>query len=172
MNSPEKQFDVLIIEIFFMYECYLPLAEKLRIPIIGTTSLASFGISDSAIGNPRSIAVHPFETALIGRQMTFYERLKNVFYYTFDLYVDKFILEPKIKDIYTKYYGKMDINRKKISLIFANSHSSIFPRAVVPSNVNIGGIHLEMSVTQKLPNVSISHVSHCMLLYLYYVYIY
>lgn len=137
-----------------MYECYLPLAEKLKIPVIGTSSLASIPAVDSAVVNPRHIAVDPFETALLGRQMTFLERLKNSYYYAIDFYVDKFVMKPKMNNFLAKYYQKIDTNEKKISLIFANSHPSLFPKPVVPSIVNVGGIHLGMTTTQPLPIVS------------------
>ncbi|XKL68154.1 hypothetical protein PGB90_003645 [Kerria lacca] len=143
LNSKKKLFDVMFIELFIMFECFLPLAEKLDIPVIGTVTLRSWIEADRLIGNPHNPAIIPFELTTSMNALTFYERLMNMWDYLLVDWYRYFIIQPKLNTIYEQYYPPHLLHKKKISLIFNNNHPSLLPRPMVPNAIDIGGIHLK-----------------------------
>lgn len=156
MKSKEKRYDVMFIESMYMFQCYLPLAEKLNIPVIGTVTLRSWMISDLAMGNPRNPAVIPVELSTFSDKMTFLERLQNLWKYLYLLYKYNFDIPKKLNEIYNKFYTPDLLNKKQISLVFANNHFSFLSRSTVPNMIDVGGIHVKPA--KLLPNVNMSNL--------------
>lgn len=137
-----------------MYKCYLPIAEKLDIPVIGTFSGYAIIPVDQAIGNPRNLATIPFETSPFGTKMSFFQRIQNVFFHTIYYLTDTFLFEAKTNEFFAKYHPDFSNNKTKVSLVFLNSHPCLAPRPVAPNNIHIGGIHLALNEEQHLSKVS------------------
>lgn len=155
MHSKEKHFDVMFTELLSFYPCFLPLAEKLNIPVIGTITLRSWKHADSAVGNPYNPAVIPTELSYFSDQMTFMQRLKN---FGESLYLDfqyNFVIPRILDKIYNQFYTPDLLYKKQISLIFANNHYTLLPRLSVPNIINVGGVHVKPA--KPLPQVIISN---------------
>lgn len=156
LKSPKYRFDAIFLEQFFMYECLLPLAEKLDVPIIGTFSSFFLSVVDFHHGNPCNPSVLPAVISNLGLKMTFFQRLKNVYYYLVDMYMREIVIKAKLKKFYDKYFPTFDLEKcRKISLTFLNTNPSFIPSPMVPNIINVGSIHLEMATKQQIPEVSL-----------------
>lgn len=157
----------MFIEITLMTECFLPLAEKLNIPVIGVVTLRAWKLGDAAVGNSLNRAVVPDLTLYASDHMTFIERLQNLWYSLFfDFYYNYFICSF-LNEIYQKFYTPELINKKKVSVVFMNNHFSLSARAAVPNAIDIGGIHLKP--VKPLPKVLIFKFENLTVLIYYLV---
>ncbi len=156
MESCDDKYDVIFLLALPMYECYFPLAKKCNVPVIGTFSMRSMSTLDYKIGNPHSPGVVPFFFGSTPMTMTFYERLQNTLNYLCYAIFDKFVVYPKIRNFFGQYssvsYSRSD---SELSLVLGNGHPSIFPRPIVPTYIDIGGIHVENKIMGPLPEVNI-----------------
>jgi len=136
-----------------MYECYLPIAKKLNIPIIGTFSFHEYAIVDESIGNPHPLVL-PLVFHYSPKKMTFLQRLENAYchlrlkvYYTWEVM-------PQIKKFYEQHYPSFNLETDgDVSLLFINNHPSFFSRPMVPSLIEVGGIHIPPP--KPLPQVKV-----------------
>ena len=86
------------------FECYLPIAEKLKIPVIGTVTLHSWQYADHIIGVPNNPAVIPVEGAGAKPEMNFIERVQNVWnYFVMEYY--KIQMRKKHEKLYPEYFS-------------------------------------------------------------------
>lgn len=147
----------MFLEMLSFYECYVPLAEKLNIPIIGTTSLRSWIYADRAVGNPGGPTYVPTILADIGSIESFHTRFVGFIH---ELFVEVLRLSyeiPNIRAIYKRYYSSYNLNyTKKVSLVFTNNHPIILSRPTVPNNVEVGGLKVKSSQLEPLPRVRIA----------------
>lgn len=64
MKSEIKLFDVILLDMVFGFaECFLPIAEKFDIPVIGTVTPRSWVKAEWNIANPFNPSVVPSETS-------------------------------------------------------------------------------------------------------------
>lgn len=146
-------------------QCYLPIAEKLDIPVIGTVATRSWKLSDFATGFPSNPITVPFEfLAVSGPVMTLSERLESVWGHFLVNFRSQFVTRRKLDYFYQKYFPNMKLN-KKISMAFYNNHASFFPRLSIPNTIDIGGIHMSIKPEKPLPQVIPIYS------YLYFIYI-
>lgn len=142
----------MFVELRPMYQCYLPIAEKLNIPVIGTVVMRLSKLADAAIGcpvNPATIPQERFDSKLT---MSFRERLENVWRHLLTDYHMYFVMRPKINQFYQKYFPDSESpNKKKVSLAFYNSHASLLSRPTVPNAVEVAGVHIQPA--NRLPQV-------------------
>lgn len=140
-----------------MYRCFLPIAEKLKIPVIGTISSRSMIDSDFSVGLSRPPSVFPNDDELIPRhrnpKMTFYQKITN-FMQEMQIRVYNLLGERMANRFNEKHFPVAEGNRVKVSLLFANDHEIFLPRAKPPNFINIGGIHVKSSSLKPLPQVS------------------
>lgn len=130
-------------EIGIMHECYLPIAEKLKIPVIGIVPLRSSKFSEKVIGYYNNPAIVPFELNDFGLEMSFSQRLMNLWS---NIYMDYFyytVISSKLKKFYEMYYSDSQQQKKKIAMTFYNNHASLLSRPLIPKAVEIGGIHIK-----------------------------
>lgn len=141
-----------------MYECYLPIAKKYEIPIIGTVTFRQFMSIDEAVGNPHHLTL-PFTSSTNPKVMTFFQRLTNTGYHLLIKTFYDFEIRAAVGEFFQQYYPafvKNDVE-DRISLLFSNNHPSILSKPLAPNVVEIGGIHIAKS--NPLPEVRKSHVS-------------
>mgnify|MGYP003729842683 CR=1 FL=1 len=137
-------------------ECYLPIAEKLGVPMIATVTMHGLKWADEAIGLHRNPAVIPgdfdssSETSNV--EMSFIQRLNNVYNDLFLSYHHYIFARRKVDNFKRKLFSEELLDKKHVSLIFYNNHYSMLPRNFVPNAIEIGGIHL--TPAQPLPKVS------------------
>jgi hypothetical protein len=116
-------------ELFLMFECYLPIAEKLDIPVIGTVATRTWKPADYAARIPSNLASIPLEMIdLSAPKMTFFERFKNVAYNMIVAYNYLYVAGNRIEGFYKQHFGEKSSYQKKISLVFSNSHPALLPR--------------------------------------------
>lgn len=158
MRGSEKLYDVIFAEYLFDLDCYLPIAEKLGIPLIGTVTTRSYQWADKAIGistNPAAIPINMWSPG--GTEMTFSKRLLNSWNYLIIEYYSMYT-RRLVDEFYQKYFVPELTYKKTVSFIFYNDHASILPHLSVPNAASIAGI----SVTQAkpLPRVSVLELSY------------
>lgn len=152
LNSTEKLYDVMFTEMLAAFECYLPIAQKLGIPVIGTVTLRSGLFADQTIGVPNNPAVIPFEFSNAKPDMNLVERIKNLWNYFVVNYYYLTDIRWKIQKFYQEYFDEDLLYKKDFSLVFYNNHASLLPHSVTPNAIDIGGIHLKPA--NPLPEVS------------------
>lgn len=135
-----------------MYECYLPVAQRLNIPVIGTFPFDLRYKQLVMMGNPFHPSVLPNFFSTYTTKMTFVERLMNTIQIIYTDFTFFTLIKPRIEHFYQKYYPNDDPWVEKLSLLFLNNHRSILPLPYVPGIVEIAGVHLKPP--QPLPKVS------------------
>lgn len=151
VNATEKPYDVMFIELLAMYECYLPIAQKLGIPIIGTVTHRSWRFADVAIGFSDNLAAIPNELSDAQSKMTFVQRVRNIGTLLFSEYFLHCVIPARVNQFYQTYFPDFQSQEKKISMAFYNSHASVLPRPTTPSAVEVGGVHIHAA--KPLPQV-------------------
>lgn len=144
----------MILEIFKMYKCFLPLAQKFNIPVIGTASQRSWRYADHAIGNPNNPSFIPSEFATSWETNSFYQRVINVWKTLIVCFAEYNDISAKLSKFFREYSKELNDfkeNSIKPSLIFYNTHFSYFPRPMNPNAIEIAGIHIEEE--KSLPEV-------------------
>ncbi|XP_065223759.1 UDP-glucosyltransferase 2-like isoform X2 [Planococcus citri] len=146
LNSNEKLYDVIFVEIMLLYKCFLPIAAKLNIPVIGTETFKQKINADNSIGNPN----HPGYIYFEGvpnkwDKETFLGRFNNVWnYIDVTLYHYLYVI-PCLKKFHQDHSQLLAPISKYMhmepDLIFFNNHPSILSRPLVPNAIEIGGIH-------------------------------
>lgn len=137
----------MIIQLLMMYECYLPLAQKLDIPVVGIAAARTWRLADLAVGNPFNPAVLRHEYSEYSPSWTFIDRLRNVFT-TLQMDIFHYLsIQPAVDRIYRQYYGLDFKIEKKISSMFINNHASFVSRPSVPNVIDVGGIHVNPANT-------------------------
>ena len=153
MKLTEKLYDVMFMELLMYYECYLPIAEKLGIPVIGTSTLRSHMQADHAVGVPNNPAFIPVEIAECQAKvdMSFVERVQNLWNHLL-VYFTKKEVSKRQEEFHLKYFPEYVMNKKKVSLVFFNNHPTFLPRPTIPNAIDVGGIHVQPA--NPLPEVS------------------
>lgn len=151
-------------ELGVMYECYLPIAQKLAIPVIGVVPLRSSKYSKKIIGYYNNPAIVPFVLSDFGLHMSFSQRLMNLWSNIYMNYFYYTIISPKLKKFSEIYYSGWQQQKNKIAVTFYNNHASLLSQPLIPKAVEIGGIHIK-PVT-PLPQVKHIFTSTCTLYYI------
>lgn len=134
----------------YSYECFLPVADILNIPVIGTIPMRSWRNIEWIVGNPYNPAVTPHDISYQSHKMTYIQRMKNSWDCVVDIWFYNNVITPKVNKFYGNYFPTVT-SRKKLSLLFVNGHSALNPRPLIPTVINIGGIHV--SLEKPLPEV-------------------
>lgn len=143
----------MFVEMLPLFQCFLPLAKKSGIPVIGTMSLCSFMGPDLILGNPRNPSILPAMSSVVHTEMSFYERIENVIEEV-KMKVFYFIEKQFKEKLFKELSSNQDLFNYAISLLFVNNHESILPTAQMPNTINIGGIQVKSALLQPLPEVS------------------
>ncbi|XP_001944591.2 UDP-glucuronosyltransferase 2B15 [Acyrthosiphon pisum] len=149
LSNTRSDFDIVITEPS-RSECVSYLAIKLNLPLIYLQPVPTMGIMERMYtGHMSNPAVVANKLASFGVPKTFVQRTSNLailisctIIREFNELIMKFT-EPKEYDLHAPIPP---------SLVFINSHFTIEPASPIPSNVvAIGGIHLNLKATKKLP---------------------
>ena len=140
----------MFFEVMPLYECFLPLAEKLGVPIIATFSMRTSPRVDNEFGNPVSIAI-PGPQSSMPLRSSFFGRIQNALEEIHMHIRTAQIWSPMIEKINQKYFPSYNLRRDQISLLFTNNHASIFSKATARNVIDIPGIHLKP--VKPLPQV-------------------
>ncbi|XP_065216418.1 UDP-glycosyltransferase UGT5-like [Planococcus citri] len=145
----KEKYDLLITEAFCS-DALIPFAYILDLPLVLFSSLPILPWYSDRVGNidNPSFIQFQFSDVLLEYHSTFYQRLYNVATYVMSRICHKFIWEPKTNELVRKYLGSgippVQEIAKNTSMILSFSHFSMnSPRPLVPSVVEVGGIHIE-----------------------------
>lgn len=156
----------MFVQLLPMYECYLPIAKKLGIPVVGTFSFHEHAIVDESIGNPHPLVL-PFTFHYSPKKMTFFERLKNAYYHLRMRAYYTWEVLPQVERFYNQHYPTFSLaSDTQVSLLFINNHPTFFSRATVPNLIEIAGIHIPPP--KPLPEVIHFHNKTAVIVYLCY----
>jgi glucuronosyltransferase len=152
-----EKFDLVITELFNT-DCFMGLIHILRTPFIYFSSSVLMPWANDRFGNPDNPSYIPNLFHPHNDKMDFLERLLNAV----GTAVDKWILYPLLFDRPGRNTAEKHLGRelppladiaKRGSLILVNSHFSLTKaRPLVPSVIEVGGIHIDNS-SKKLPQV-------------------
>lgn len=158
-QSDEKLFDLIIFQIFIYYDCFLPLAEKWNIPAIATVTHRSLSAVDKITSNPRFPSVFPAEIGTFWNLRTLNGRLMNTWAHLFTDLSLSYVNFLNGREFYETHSEVLrpyaGYRNRKPTLVFYNNHFSLFPRALSPNAIEIGGIHLFSDAVKPLSPVSI-----------------
>lgn len=157
INSDQK-FDLLIVE-YLVYPVFYHFKTIFNVPMVGITSMSLPLAQQDAIGGFVHPAFYLDTVGLSSRSLSFWQRLFNFIYlFQYRLFYHYFYLEMQEK-LATKYFGNISNKQRlwdletSVDLVLTNTNPIFnIPRAIVPQNVEIGGIHLKDS--KDLPKVS------------------
>lgn len=155
LKSPTKLFDVVILELIFDFgDCFLPVAKKFDIPVIGTIATTSWLSMEWIMGNPSNPAINPTVISTYSYPMTYVQRLGNLWKYWSHLVFRNYYTFPELKKFYRKFFPNYFnfADQNEMSLVFSNSLPVLTPRSKVPTIINVGGLHIQPA--KPLPEVS------------------
>ncbi|EFN81910.1 UDP-glucuronosyltransferase 2C1 [Harpegnathos saltator] len=156
-NPPnDPPYDLVITE-YFGSSCYFGFGRLLNIPIIGIVASLEYAFMNEVMGNPTSSSFFPGILVEFAGLPNFWQRLVNTL---------ENLIQPRIFNYYSssqtddmRKYLRQDMPdvreiEKDIALLFVNSHYSFHgTRPVIPSFVEIGGLHIEMDKSQLTPEL-------------------
>ncbi|XP_028178354.1 UDP-glycosyltransferase UGT5-like [Ostrinia nubilalis] len=144
-------YDLVIVEVFGT-ECFLPLGERFKAPVVGLLSSVPLPWFNEQLGNPEATAYVPAYMTGFGQHMNLIERLSNTISVLWAKILYRYksqIPSQAIADRLFGYGTKLDKLAQNYSLVLSNSHFTINEvRPLVPALVEVGGLHLDES--QKL----------------------
>lgn len=150
-----------------MQGCYLLLAQRLNIPIIGTLPTSPW-VTEHLIGNPINPIYVPNAWSYTGNKMTFRERVKNMLLTSFIYFWEISIGAIREEIFRRKYFPDIQWSDvKSPALLFLNSHPVLQPRPMVPNAIEIGGAHIKSS--QLLPRVIFGNTLIKIIKFLHYL---
>ncbi|XP_017754841.1 PREDICTED: UDP-glucuronosyltransferase 1-9-like [Eufriesea mexicana] len=154
-NSPKKQYDVIVLELFMM-PCYLAFSRHLKAPIVGVMTSGFHDWLSSVTGNPHNPSYMPCLFAPFSQRMTFWERLQNTLLTNMITWKMKYYLS--YQDAYVKKYLGMDVViddlYQDIGAILVNTHHSI--GGINPTTsavIEVGGLHVNENSSPLSPEV-------------------
>lgn len=142
----EEEFDVVINEVFHT-DCFLPFAYKFKAISIGISTSVLMPWANDMLGNPDNPLYIPNLFTSYSDHMNFIERVANALTLVLYKMVYHFLSDSPSKQLVQKHFGQDVPDLAELamntSLLLVNSHFSLnAPRPLVPSVVEIGGLHI------------------------------
>lgn len=141
----------MLIEFFVTHKCYLPIAEKLGVPIIATGATFPKGLVTFAMGFVSNPAVLPPQFWDYKLDMNYIQRVLS----TCATFIREMFYKITTNEMFEKFhrdhFTEDELSEKQVSMIFCNSHPALLPYPIPPNVVEVGGIHLP--AVNSLPTV-------------------
>ena len=109
-------------------------------------------LADEAVGLPHNAAVLPLYGDGNMLEMSFIERVQNLWKY---LLVDYFYhtkMRKEVDTFYREHFSEDLLYKKDVSLLFYNYHPTLLSRPITPNVIEVGGLHVKSP--NPLPDVS------------------
>lgn len=161
IHSEDLHFDLVLFENFF-HECFVTLGHKFNAHVVQLfPSIPNAGIAQWH-GNPYDGTYIPDINSGYSDHMSFMERLTNTAIAFMHTTLSSFYYLPKQRELMDKYFNytgwetrsSMENMLKNISLTLINTHFSIgTSRPLVPSYIDVAGMHLKPSSTLSKVNL-------------------
>jgi glucuronosyltransferase len=151
----EEKFDVVVSEVFHT-DCFLPFAYKFKAINIGISTSVIMPWANDRLGNIDNPSYIPNFYSSYSDHMNFIERVANALTLVIYKMIYRFFSDPPSQQLVRKHFGQDVPDLAELatntSLLLVNSHFSVnAPRPLVPSAVEIGGLHI--SKPKPLPQV-------------------
>lgn len=142
----DEKFDVVVNEIFHT-DCFLPFAYKFKAISIGISTSVLMPWANDRFGNPDNPSYIPNIFTPHSDQMNFIERIENVLTSVLYKIIYHFFSDCPTQQLVREHFGQDIPDLAELamntSLLLVNSHFSLnAPRPLVPSVVEIGGLHI------------------------------
>lgn len=155
MNSEDISYDVIFVEMTYLYKCFLPLAQKLNAPVIALTTEKWWYLADRALGNVNHPADVTYGHIASWKSNSVYERIINIWHFFLVEYTKHSFSDAVLKQFYEEHEEQLRPYSEFLNIepvmIFFNSDRTIFPRSLNPNAIEIGGINV--SPAKPLPTV-------------------
>ncbi|EAT45661.1 AAEL003076-PA [Aedes aegypti] len=149
LNYPDNfKFDLVLYD-FTCGPCLMGLYDKFgQPPLIGVTAFNIPPYTVDFIGGHKYPAYIPYYTLTYDTDMTFFQRLENLFIYTVDYFYRNYYYIPKTDEMLRRmpvfrdgpYLGDLD---RKMKLMLVNSHHSVdFPEPIPQNMIQVGGLQI------------------------------
>lgn len=156
LNDGKEYFDLVIVE-WCSHPVFAAISQRFKCPLIGVRSMELRPMCHEAIGNPINPAYIPTGTKDVWSG--FWGRLDNLLVYFAHVLLHKLVMLPQARNVLEKYVQSYDFDvenaESNVSVVIANTHP-IFNgvRPIVPTYIQIPGLHIHVSGETKLPDVS------------------
>ncbi|KAL3266350.1 hypothetical protein HHI36_010528 [Cryptolaemus montrouzieri] len=156
--AEKDQYDLILLE-YFSNDCFFGFIDKFRIPVVGLSTTSILPWHNDRFGNIENPSYIPNAFSNFNTKMNFWDRMSNLFFvelykYHYDTYISKVNEYFAEKFFNSKIAFKKDFITNYSSLMLVNTHYSLnIARPLVPSVIEVGGIHIGMP--EKLPKVCI-----------------
>ncbi|XP_046482540.1 UDP-glucosyltransferase 2-like [Neodiprion pinetum] len=149
--NTDKKYDLMLTEVFGT-NCYLAVAHKLKLPVVGVVTSAMYPWAYDTVAESPLASFIPCQFTPYTNDMRFMERLENLVIILYSkflfFYYDKTVSEPIAKKYIDDLTSLNDIYFN-FSLVLVNSHRSIHGvRSTSPAIVDVAGVHIDE--TQQL----------------------
>lgn len=149
-----ETFDLVIVELF-VNEAHMGFAHHFKTPLILFSSIAASEWVNFFVGNPAPPSYVQHSASGYSGSMSFWQRVRNLSIYIFDLFLREFYLYPQHEKLLKQYFPKapnLEDIMYNVSLILLNSHASYTESVpLLPNMVEIGGFHIsEESLSNDL----------------------
>lgn len=130
-------------ELLAAYECILPLAQKFKIPVIGTLSQRPWVQLSQVLSDPHPLAFLVPRLPL-PRRMGFFQRFQNIYANLYFRVMIQYLWEPSLSIFYEEHFPDFYLQPDHhVSLLFSNTHPSLISTQLIPKVVEVAGIHLQ-----------------------------
>ncbi|XP_058457594.1 UDP-glycosyltransferase UGT5-like [Malaya genurostris] len=142
-----ETFDLLILD-QVLTDSLLGLALHYQIPAIVYSSTAANKFINEMVANPHNPAYNPIADLGYSDEMSFVQRLWNTLVSVSEQFNYKYLYLPAQEAVYQRHFARKNLPPlldliHNVSLVLVNSHPVInYPRPMVPSMIEIGGLHL------------------------------
>ncbi|XP_069682314.1 UDP-glycosyltransferase UGT5-like [Periplaneta americana] len=152
--ASNEKYDLVVTELFNT-DCLLGYVYKLQTPFIAISTSSLMPWANARFGNPDNPSYMGNHFLYHSHHMTFKERLINTLHQEGLKLAYHFMYDKPANEIARKHFGDslppLSEIAKNTSLLLYNAHFSLnFPRPLMPSIVEVGGIHVQPP-TNKLP---------------------
>lgn len=142
----ENHFDLAITE-YFNTDCFLTLIKQFNLPVIRVSSCTLMPWSSERYGNPNNPTYIPNNFLQYSDKMSFFERLENTMLTVFQSFYFNSVALSSDRSVSMEYFGDVgaSLNSDVLndSLLLTASHYSLnLPRPLVPTVVEVGGLHI------------------------------
>lgn len=158
LNDKKVFFDLVIVE-WCSHPAFGAISQRFKSPLVGFRSMELRPACHEVIGNPTNPSYIPTGSTDF-ELTTFFGRFHNFLIYTVQVLLHKFVMLPRARSILEKHTDNYSISieeaERNISIVIANTHSLLNgARPVVPSYIQVPGIHLHEKDEPRLPVVGI-----------------
>ncbi|XP_055535915.1 UDP-glycosyltransferase UGT5-like [Wyeomyia smithii] len=147
LMKSDATFDLLILD-QVPTDSLLGLAFHYGIPAIVYSSTATNKFTNEMVANPHNPSYNPISELGYSDQMTFVQRFWNTIVSLSEQFNYKFFYLPSQEAVYQRHFGRKNLPPlldliHNVSLVMVNTHPVInHPRPLVPSMIEVGGLHL------------------------------